>query len=106
MATNTCIQQWARLDPDGFVQPGTMQGFRPDKAIPCGMACEWVKLKTSQYTIPEGCTQCRHPQGLRFFYQLTKNGSILPNSLIMSNEFPASPGSCSFWIEWKKICCA
>lgn len=105
---NNCLLYYARLDPENFVQPGTMQGFNPGVALPCGQECEWVKLPTTQMTLPTGCTKCTHSSNLRFFYRkvaFSNPVTLQPNSLIASYDFPKTPNDCN-WLEWFKECCS
>jgi len=104
MATNnTCVRYFARLDQNHYPIPGSMQGF-PALQSPCGESCQWVQLQTTPYIAPSGTKVCHQPDGLRFYYQIGKNGQIVPNSLIATYTAPQSPGGCAYWIEYLKFC--
>lgn len=101
---NYCLNYYVRLSADGFPVVGEMMGFNPKIGAPCDQRCQWALLKTTAYTAPAAMHQCFHPNGLRYFYQLNRQGNILPNSMIATYDFPNSVGGCSYFIEWKKYC--
>lgn len=101
-----CLKYWIKLDSNGWPIGSTMQGFNPKVNQPtCAqtLGCQYVVLQNTAYTAPEGFTQCFNPEGIRYFYSINKSGQIVPNSFIQTLEYPNTPGTCSFRIEWKKF---
>jgi hypothetical protein len=37
---------------------------------------------------PEGATECKHPEGNRYFYRINRDGSVKPNSVFMIKGYP------------------
>lgn len=101
-----CLSYFILLDSAGYPVIGTQQGFNAQVNSPqCStLTCQYAVLQTTAYTAPAGMHVCLHPQGIRYFYGIGKNGHIIPNSLIESINYPNKPGSCQSFLEYKKFC--
>jgi len=104
--TAKCLKVYATRSPLGFPVPGTANGYNPYEQLPCDNQCNLVELLPGGNPQPTGTVRCLHPDGLRFFYLVTKhatNPQVKPGSLMAAYDFPKSPNNC-MWVEFYKWC--
>lgn len=89
---NTTLKYYARADKLGYPIPSTMMGYK-------------IKPKENNLVelpptliIPEGHIVVKHPGKLRYFYRVTQQGDIIPNSLFITLDKPKSRDV----VEWVK----
>ena len=97
-----CKKYYAQKDKYGFPIPGTMEGFhKPYPSLKRGL----FELKNFEYT-PTPC-ECReyHPEGLRFFVKVDKNGNIIANSLFAARKKPLGVHTIEQIVYCEKFSC-
>lgn len=73
---------FAQKDAKGFPIPSTMMGFEKTP-----IAKNLIEVPATTAT---GSVQKVHPNGLRYFVRVNKQGKIIPNSLFTSSESQGS----------------
>ena len=105
MANHECLRYFAKLNADGEPIPGTQMGYTNNVALPCNDPCGMVELLPTP-KVPAGKTNCKFPEGNRFFYRVVPYSNPLvvqANSLIMTKKYPNSPNDC-WWREYLRYC--
>lgn len=104
--TKKCLRFFAVKDSTGFPVVGTVQGYNAYEQLPCDNQCDLVELLPGGNPQPAGAARCFHPDGLRFFYQVTKsdkNPQVKSGTLMAAYQFPKSPNNCQ-WVEFYRWC--
>jgi hypothetical protein len=81
MATN--LKYYAQKRSDGYPHPSTMMGFED---APTGE--NLVEIKAEDSAAAEGQKVVASSSGLRYFVRRSKDGNIIPNSLIATRNKP------------------
>ncbi len=81
MATN--LKYYAQKRADGYPHPSTMMGFEETPDSP-----NLVEIKAEDSAAGEGEAAVASSSGLRYFVRRSKDGKIIPNSLMATRDKP------------------
>ena len=76
---------YAQKDNTGFPIPGTMM------SVPSGNAIPTNSISIDTYLFPvseEVANRVYHPEGVRYFVRVNKQGLVIPNTLISGTRAP------------------
>lgn len=98
--SRTCVYYFVHLDANGNPIPGTMYGKPNNNTIDGGYKCAEARVTGTVMQPGPGQVQCMGP--FRYWYQINRQGNILPNSMIAVNGVPGGQAgrSCNY-IEFK-----
>ena len=80
--TKQCLFYWTHLSNTGEPLMGTMFAKNDNKYDAGNGPCTEARLPATQMVAPAGKTQCFFPSKFRYFYLVSNQGKIIPNSMI------------------------